>query len=1002
MREQLAKLISLTLSVIVIANLSAVAYLMASPNDDATLLGGSPKTIWVDDDFIDDPPNHKWDTVQEGVYDAAKGDTVYVFNGTYYENVQVSVPISLMGEDWRSTIIDGGGNDDVLWTVVDSVLVTGFTITNGGSGYEEAGIRVSSNNNNISGNFVDSNDLVGINLYSGSGNLIANNIISNNEADGIRIISSPGNVISGNIIDSNDQNGIESVVSNDNLITKNNISNNEGAILLDRSDRNIVANNHISNNDVGISTTSSSQNTISNNVMLEDGILVRSHLLKYWNTHTIDTSNTVNGKPVYYWKNVTGGAIPAGAGQVILANCTDVVIENQNVSNGDVGIQLGFSSHITIASNIASSNDGFGIRVSYSENVSILDNVALDNHGSISLHMSHNNSLRRNHVSYNFHGVHLSFSRDNSIVNNSVTSNDRYGMGVFSFSSSNIISNNLLWNNSDGVYIVNSHNNTIYHNNIIDNEEQAIDNSPEDNNWHHPTLLEGNYWSDYTGVDDGSGTGKHAIVGDGIGDTLIPHPGTDFDFYPFTEPGGWEIPPNRPPVAHANGPYIGNEGSPIMLDGSGSYDPDGDTLQYRWDLDNDASWDTDWLPTPFLNHTWSDDYQGEIALQVMSHGDEEEDINAEGNYIWFGAVNWMGESGQSFVPNEKTLSKIAVDVRVSYGTPNGDLFLYVRETIDGPNLTHVAIPPDELPRDPYIPPEDWPVFDFPDIEVEIGKEYCFVVTSPVTAEGNYEIHLSNDTYMDGTAYYHELGKNWEPKTGRDIRFRTYTSETILSEPAYATVTVGNVAPTIELWTLPKETNISLRMAGEKWHDVSIELHENGFLMAQGNLTRYPGSPNDQMLSLAHLDADISKNYSAIVTYTPEDDPINGQPNGANPCWIILRFDDGEELWLHHTFNVRHEETYVWEVDLTRAILMHGITFKATAYDPGADDLTFHWDFGDGTNTTSFYPNTNGTYPVIITETVTHAFPGSGTCTITMTVEDDDSGKGTATFTIYIP
>jgi hypothetical protein len=45
--------------------------------------------------------------------------------------------------------------------------------------------------------------------------------------------------------------------------------------------------------------------------------------------------------------------------------------------------------------------------------------------------------------------------------------------------------------------------------------------------------LEGNYWSDYPGVDDGSGTGKHAIAGDGIGDTYIPWPGLDFDFYPL-------------------------------------------------------------------------------------------------------------------------------------------------------------------------------------------------------------------------------------------------------------------------------------------------------------------------------------------------------------------------------------------------------------------------------------------------------------------------------------
>lgn len=216
------------------------------------------------------------------------------------------------------------------------------------------------------------------------------------------------------------------------------------------------------------------------------------------------------------------------------------------------------------------------------------------------------------------------------------------------------------------------------------------------------------------------------------------------------------------------------------------------------------------------------------------------------------------------------------------------------------------------------------------------------------------------------------------------------------------IPVLNVAPTVTLEVLPVEVNASLRLAGEKWHDVTIELHEDGVLITSGTLVRYPGSPDDQRLDLTHLQVDYSKKYSAIVRYTPEDDPINGQPNGANPCWIILTFGDGQELWIHHTFNVQHPDTYIWEVDLTAAILMYGLTFQATAFDPGADDLTFHWDFGDGTNATSFYSNANGTYPVHITETINHAFPGSGTYVVVLTVEDDDGGVGTASLTIVIP
>ena len=57
-------------------------------------------------------------------------DTVFVYHGTYYENVDIDKIINLIGEDKNTTIIDGGGKHDVICIHNDNdgVTVSGFTI----------------------------------------------------------------------------------------------------------------------------------------------------------------------------------------------------------------------------------------------------------------------------------------------------------------------------------------------------------------------------------------------------------------------------------------------------------------------------------------------------------------------------------------------------------------------------------------------------------------------------------------------------------------------------------------------------------------------------------------------------------------------------------------------------------------------------------------------------------------------------------------------------------
>jgi parallel beta-helix repeat protein len=168
--------------------------------------------------------------------------------------------------------------------------------------------------------------------------------------------------------------------------------------------------------------------------------------------------------------------------------------------------------------------------------------IALDSYSDPSSY----NIVCGNHVANNPFGV-LCDEYYDTISENYIVCNE-YGLWWGERAGHGTICGNSIANNTYGVYLSgSSSDNKIYHNNLISNTVQALDPDPILNLWYNPYLLEGNYWSDYCGKDDGSGSGKHSIAGDGIGDTLIPHPDIDYDFYPLMKPWSPQ-PPSTPPV----------------------------------------------------------------------------------------------------------------------------------------------------------------------------------------------------------------------------------------------------------------------------------------------------------------------------------------------------------------------------------------------------------------------------------------------------------------------
>jgi len=126
-------------------------------------------------------------------------------------------------------------------------------------------------------------------------------------------------------------------------IFNNNVSNNTYGIYLYYSSNNRITENNISNSIYGILLYSSPKNNLSNNIMENNGIFIYGGCVSDFNTHVIG-NNIINGKPIYYCKNKEGIKIPDDAGEVILANCSRMTVENADVSNGSVGIELAYTT----------------------------------------------------------------------------------------------------------------------------------------------------------------------------------------------------------------------------------------------------------------------------------------------------------------------------------------------------------------------------------------------------------------------------------------------------------------------------------------------------------------------------------------------------------------------------------------------------------------------------------------------------------------------------------
>ena len=189
----------------------------------------SPRT-WI----VDDNGPADFSKIQDAVFNDSVqvGDTIFVHNGTYRENILINKSLNFVGENVETTKIYGTlGISYVVSVEAANVTFMGFTVGNASS-FPTAGSAILLQH--VSGCVISHNNLTessnGIYLNLSNGNSLSNNFIAPNGYYGIYIRVSSGNTISGNDISSSFC-GIYFFLGGGNTIYHNNFENYGSQVL---------------------------------------------------------------------------------------------------------------------------------------------------------------------------------------------------------------------------------------------------------------------------------------------------------------------------------------------------------------------------------------------------------------------------------------------------------------------------------------------------------------------------------------------------------------------------------------------------------------------------------------------------------------------------------------------------------------------------------------------------------------------------------------------------
>lgn len=222
----------------------------------------------------------------------------------------------------------------------------------------------------------------GLYILNSDGIAIDDCEFNNNNADGIYISQSRNSLLCDNVIDSNAGNGVY-VIYSDNCIMKSNCMRK--------------------NKEYGVYSYYTWARLYSN-TFEKCGVRLYPDSEVQWTKCEIPTNNTVNGRPLFYLKNTNGGTINTPAGQIIIINCTNIVVKAQDLSESTLSLSISGSGNISLVNLICNKNGDYGVNINDVMNI-VFKNCSADNNEYYGFLCSRASNITFENCSFSNNGI---------------------------------------------------------------------------------------------------------------------------------------------------------------------------------------------------------------------------------------------------------------------------------------------------------------------------------------------------------------------------------------------------------------------------------------------------------------------------------------------------------------------------------------------------------------------------------------------------------------------